>query len=145
MDMNLIKLFENFNSEDRCRELLELLRWPSGVCCLRCGNVSVSKLEKRNQYECNGCRYQFSATDRKSTRLNSSHSQISYAVFCLKKKHNITPVQLARCAGLSPACQVRGHHPSAYARSPTRSAPPAHDRAQASRLPLPYPHSVPSP
>src|SRR5688572_31621356 len=28
----------------------------------------------------------FSAEDRKSTRLNSSHSQISYAVFCLKKK-----------------------------------------------------------
>src|SRR2546430_13616569 len=31
--------------------------------------------------------------DRKSTRLNSSHSQISYAVFCLKKKtmlHNIS-------------------------------------------------------
>src|SRR2546427_6076402 len=26
------------------------------------------------------------STDRKSTRLNSSHSQISYAVFCLKKK-----------------------------------------------------------
>src|SRR2546430_5349655 len=33
--------------------------------------------------------------DRKSTRLNSSHSQISYAVFCLKKKKpnkkNLTP------------------------------------------------------
>src|SRR2546430_12044363 len=30
-------------------------------------------------------------TDRKSTRLNSSHSQISYAVFCLKKKtHTLT-------------------------------------------------------
>src|SRR2546427_5600682 len=27
--------------------------------------------------------------DRKSTRLNSSHSQISYAVFCLKKKKNM--------------------------------------------------------
>src|SRR3989440_6982191 len=27
-------------------------------------------------------------TDRKSTRLNSSHDQISYAVFCLKKKKN---------------------------------------------------------
>src|SRR2546430_6018192 len=27
--------------------------------------------------------------DRKSTRLNSSHSQISYAVFCLKKKNTI--------------------------------------------------------
>src|SRR2546430_5895670 len=37
-------------------------------------------------------------TDRKSTRLNSSHSQISYAVFCLKKKkypHSTeTPVNL---------------------------------------------------
>src|SRR2546430_4225762 len=28
-------------------------------------------------------------SDRKSTRLNSSHSQISYAVFCLKKKNKI--------------------------------------------------------
>src|SRR3712207_7990949 len=27
--------------------------------------------------------------DRKSTRLNSSHANISYAVFCLNKKHNI--------------------------------------------------------
>src|SRR5688572_31938315 len=40
--------------------------------------------------------------DRKSTRLNSSHSQISYAVFCLKKKKNekdiipITVTQLRR-------------------------------------------------
>src|SRR2546427_6835604 len=30
------------------------------------------------------------AGDRKSTRLNSSHSQISYAVFCLKKKKTCT-------------------------------------------------------
>src|SRR2546427_8598694 len=29
------------------------------------------------------------AVDRKSTRLNSSHSQISYAVFCLKKKKQL--------------------------------------------------------
>src|SRR2546430_7629653 len=28
----------------------------------------------------------YAGADRKSTRLNSSHSQISYAVFCLKKK-----------------------------------------------------------
>src|SRR5256886_10936543 len=34
------------------------------------------------------------AVDRKSTRLNSSHSQISYAVFCLKKKKEF----LARAA-----------------------------------------------
>src|SRR2546430_4452757 len=31
-------------------------------------------------------------TDRKSTRLNSSHSQISYAVFCLKKKNQYSVI-----------------------------------------------------
>src|SRR2546430_724387 len=45
------------------------------------------------------------ALDRKSTRLNSSHSQISYAVFCLKKKKNIR-LQL-------------GHHPMPREPSPT--------------------------
>src|SRR5688572_31720820 len=33
--------------------------------------------------------------DRKSTRLNSSHSQISYAVFCLKKKKQEDPLETA--------------------------------------------------
>src|SRR5258707_1584694 len=32
--------------------------------------------------------WQGGQTDRKSTRLNSSHANISYAVFCLKKKKN---------------------------------------------------------
>src|SRR5947209_19398808 len=32
--------------------------------------------------------------DRKSTRLNSSHANISYAVFCLKKKNNMTALML---------------------------------------------------
>src|SRR2546430_12171206 len=38
------------------------------------------------------------ALDRKSTRLNSSHSQISYAVFCLKKKsqrHSVSRAHLS--------------------------------------------------
>src|SRR5438270_1476484 len=39
--------------------------------------------------------------DRKSTRLNSSHSQISYAVFCLKKKkkikYNSTTTNIHKC------------------------------------------------
>src|SRR3712207_7286761 len=34
-------------------------------------------------------RWQGLLRDRKSTRLNSSHANISYAVFCLKKKNNI--------------------------------------------------------
>src|SRR5207245_4435326 len=47
--------------------------------------------------------------DRKSTRLNSSHGSISYAVFCLKKKSVCT---------CSPA-QV-GHHASRRPRAPTQ-------------------------
>ena len=35
----------------------------------------------------------FKPTDRKSTRLNSSHVSISYAVFCLKKKKQTQPKQ----------------------------------------------------
>src|SRR2546422_7775192 len=44
-------------------------------------------------------------TDRKSTRLNSSHGYISYAVFCLKKKKFVsmpaTAPQIARLAFLA--------------------------------------------
>src|SRR5579859_2626891 len=39
---------------------------------------------RRRRVSCG--RFSCSTRDRKSTRLNSSHSQISYAVFCLKKK-----------------------------------------------------------
>src|SRR2546430_10240131 len=50
-----------------------------------------------------------SRSDRKSTRLNSSHSQISYAVFCLKKKRKMrgptdcqTPI--SHSVSCSPTC-----------------------------------------
>src|SRR5258705_6921843 len=42
-----------------------------------------------------------SAADRKSTRLNSSHLGISYAVFCLKKKQNHPPSVPPPCAPAS--------------------------------------------
>src|SRR2546430_5948680 len=38
--------------------------------------------------------------DRKSTRLNSSHSQISYAVFCLKKKKTASGPRVAETTAL---------------------------------------------
>src|SRR3712207_8257055 len=37
------------------------------------------------------------AEDRKSTRLNSSHANISYAVFCLKKKKNTYALNSPQC------------------------------------------------
>src|SRR2546430_8072698 len=47
-------------------------------------NISASKIDPLASEEKHGVPHDTS--DRKSTRLNSSHSQISYAVFCLKKK-----------------------------------------------------------
>src|SRR2546430_6523853 len=49
--------------------------------------------------------------DRKSTRLNSSHSQISYAVFCLKKKKQPKPSPPRMQSPTSPTV-ARSHHRS---------------------------------
>src|SRR2546430_10899637 len=59
-----------------------------------------------------------SSGDRKSTRLNSSHSQISYAVFCLKKK-NSHPLGTA---GNHPPA----HHTGVPARLPRLAATDLH-------------------
>src|SRR2546430_3127424 len=45
--------------------------------------------------------------DRKSTRLNSSHSQISYAVFCLKKKKKLCSHGLGSWLALGTASLLR--------------------------------------
>src|SRR5688572_31830162 len=50
-----------------------------------CGNAAARK-PYRSQEDAFRRELQSFGEDRKSTRLNSSHSQISYAVFCLKKK-----------------------------------------------------------
>src|SRR5256885_12730628 len=68
------------------------------------GNRSVHQWVKLNPNEVNifenGFLAEFKLADRKSTRLNSSHLVISYAVFCLKKKkkrnHHRCPPQLPK-------------------------------------------------
>src|SRR5204863_8500600 len=47
--------------------------------------LPTGDLTRPRQVTCGECRYA-REEDRKSTRLNSSHVEISYAVFCLKKK-----------------------------------------------------------
>src|SRR2546430_12054861 len=44
--------------------------------------------------------------DRKSTRLNSSHSQISYAVFCLKKKKTTQVMAMAVTIRSHDGCEI---------------------------------------
>src|SRR2546421_4510371 len=53
-------------------------------------NEAISPLEKAP--------HRWLSRDRKSTRLNSSHDQISYAVFCLKKKNDQLRIRIAHAA-----------------------------------------------
>src|SRR2546430_5700750 len=69
-----------FRSSSRARSTLSSLM-----------HAKISQLTKlasmfRSMGICSGSSPAKDNIDRKSTRLNSSHSQISYAVFCLKKK-----------------------------------------------------------
>src|SRR2546430_12125041 len=60
---------------------------------------------------CALCRAAISTQDRKSTRLNSSHSQISYAVFCLKKKKNkISDIDLSSQYTVTHDCENTLQH-----------------------------------
>src|SRR3712207_7081277 len=52
--------------------------------------LGVPHLRRRPRREDRGEPTERGYVDRKSTRLNSSHANISYAVFCLKKKNIIT-------------------------------------------------------
>ncbi len=70
-EMDLISLFEKFGNDEKCRMYLERLRWPEGVRCVRCGSEKISRIYKRNQFACDSCKYQFSATA--GTIFHDSH------------------------------------------------------------------------
>ena len=64
-------LMDAYGSEDRCREILEELRWPNGVECPRCQSAKLSRIASRAQYDCDSCGYQFSVTA--GTIFHDSH------------------------------------------------------------------------
>src|SRR3712207_8415183 len=68
------KLHTTYTEERRIRDLLDVI---DGIA------NAVTETGQFRAIEAN--------IDRKSTRLNSSHANISYAVFCLKKKNNTSP------------------------------------------------------
>src|SRR3712207_6970071 len=52
--------------------------------------LAAKRMSEISKKEIRECWILLDEVDRKSTRLNSSHANISYAVFCLKKKKNKT-------------------------------------------------------
>jgi transposase-like protein len=101
--MNLPELIEDFGSEDRCRAYLEELRWPDGVKCPRCGGTTISRIHKRNQFDCDSCRYQFSTTA--GSIFHDSHLPLwkwflGTYLMCESRK-GISSKQLERTLGVS--------------------------------------------
>ena len=100
---NLLTLIDDYSTDAKCRELLEKLRWPNGVVCIRCGSLSVSDIETRDQYDCNDCRYRFSVTA--GTIMHDSHLPlrkwlIAIYLMCESKK-GISALQLKRTIGVA--------------------------------------------
>jgi transposase-like protein len=60
--IDLCELVERFPDDQKCRNYLEHLRWRDGVRCPKCQGERISSILKRDQYDCDSCRYQFSVT-----------------------------------------------------------------------------------
>jgi transposase-like protein len=101
--LDLPTLIESFGTEEKCRDYLERLRWPDGVECPRCAERSISRIEKRNQFDCNSCRYQFSVTA--GTVFHDSHLPLwkwFLAIYLVgESKKGISAKQLQRTIGVS--------------------------------------------
>ena len=98
MPVNMLTLMDHFNTDDKCRELLEDLRWPDGVACLRCGSTDVSEIAQRFKWACLDCGYHFSVTA--GTIMHDSHLPlrkwfVAIYLMCESKK-GISAKQLQR-------------------------------------------------
>jgi transposase-like protein len=96
--MTLPDVNEMYGTDERCRQLLERLRWPEGVQCPRCKDNRVSRLKEYSRYECVGCEYQFTVTS--STIFHDSHLPLpiwflAVLLLCEAKK-GMSALQLKR-------------------------------------------------
>lgn len=101
--MTIIELFEAFSSDDRCRELLERLRWPNGPECPRCFGRVVRLADRPRLLYCKDCDYQFSVTA--GSIFHDSHLPLIKwftAVYLLcEAKKGMSALQIKRTLGIS--------------------------------------------
>jgi transposase-like protein len=96
--MTLPDVNELYGTDERCRQLLERLRWPEGVICPRCKDTRVSRLKDYARFECVGCEYQFTVTS--GTIFHDSHLALplwflAVLLLCEAKK-GMSAMQLKR-------------------------------------------------
>ncbi|MFC2032724.1 IS1595 family transposase [Chloroflexota bacterium] len=101
--MNIMKLMEQFHSDEACHHILEKLRWPDGVTCPRCESKSIRNSYTRNQFDCGSCGYQFSVLT--GTMFHDTHLPLQkwFVVICLmvEAKKGVSANQIKRTIGVS--------------------------------------------
>lgn len=102
--MTLPEIDRQFATEDKCRELLERLRWPNGPECPRCSTREVIRLStNRNLLWCTKCEYQFGVTV--GTVWHDSHLPLKtwfMAVLLLcEARKGMSANQIKRVLGIS--------------------------------------------
>lgn len=102
-EKDMMKLIEQFASEEKCRTYLECLRWPDGVRCLRCQSDKISRIYDRGQFACDSCGYQFSV--KVGTIFHDSHLPLTkwfIAVYLMcESRKGISANQLKRTLGVA--------------------------------------------
>jgi transposase-like protein len=102
-DMDLPRLIAQYGTDDRCRMVLEKLRWPDGVGCLRCGSDNVVPITTRALDRCRECQYQFSTTV--GTIFNGSHLPLTKwflaTYMMVEAKKGVSASQLQRTLDVS--------------------------------------------
>lgn len=96
--MTLPEVNTMFSTPDKCRELLERLRWPEGVTCPRCKDRRVSRMKDYARFECVGCQYQF--TVMSGTIFHDSHMPLPMwflaVLLIVEAKKGMSAMQLKR-------------------------------------------------
>jgi transposase-like protein len=95
---SLIELAQQYDTKEKCLELLESLRWPNGPVCPRCECAKAYRLADRHVFQCAGCEYQYSVivgTVMQDTRLCLTKWILAVALLCNARK-GVSACQVSR-------------------------------------------------
>jgi transposase-like protein len=94
---------KQYGDDEHCRKGLEHLRWPDGPTCPRCKSPKLSRMYKRQQFDCDSCGYQFSVTS--GTIFHDTHLPLQkwiVAIYLMvESKKGISANQMKRTLGVS--------------------------------------------
>ena len=114
--MNLLDVYKELNTEEKCLAFLERMRWPDGVKCLSCESLRITRITAkgktnkktgktgpdRDLYQCNECRFQFTATT--GTVYHDTHLPLHKWFLAIalitESKKGISANQLRRALGV---------------------------------------------